>query len=119
MKSMLADWSCRARRLVCVSVCLVVAALVFVPALVRASQHWDPHQPIRTSIKLNWNGDAPRTKNVASLRVLTRDLLAPRPMTLAPKSVAWLAHTVAPLAPTSLLAGPPNELRGPPASRFS
>jgi len=116
---MMAVWSGRARRSVSVSVCLVVAALVLVPALVRALQHWDPHQPIRTSIKLNWNGDAPKTKNIASLRVLTPDLLAPRPTAHAPKSVAWLAHTVASATPNSLLAGPPNELRGPPASTLS
>ena len=116
---MMAVWSGRARRSVSVSVCLVVAALVLVPALVRAMQHWDPHQPIRTSIKLNWNGDASRTRNVASPRVLTRDLLTPRPAPHAPKLVAWLAHTVAPAVPNSPLVGPPNELRGPPASTLS
>jgi hypothetical protein len=116
---MMAVWSGRARRSVCVSVCLVVAALVLVPALVRALQHWDPHQPIRTSIKLNWNGDAPRTKHIDSPHQVTPDLLAARPIAQAPKNHVRLADTEAPVAPNSLLSGPPNELRGPPASTLS
>ena len=117
---MMAVWSGRARRSVCVSVCLVVAALVLVPALVRALQHWDPHQPIRTSIKLNWNGDAPRTKNIDSPRHVDAGF-AGAPADGARTQERRLAGATPMLraAPNSLLAGPPNELRGPPASTLS
>jgi len=116
---MMTVWSGRARRSVCVSVCLVVAALVLVPALVRALQHWDPHQPIRTSIKLNWNGDAPRTKHIDGPRQSTPDLLAARTIAQTPKNHFRLADTAPPASLNSPLSGPPSELRGPPASTLS
>ena len=116
---MLTLWSGHARRSVCASACLVIAALILVPALVRALQHWDPHQPIRTSIKLNWNGDTPRAKGLISSGLLALDLTAPPATAHAPQRVVRLACDAAQAAPKSLLDGAPDALRGPPATTLS
>jgi hypothetical protein len=111
--------SCAARRSLSLSICVIVAALVLVPTLVRALQHLDPYQPISNSVRLNWNGDAPPTKADFVPRLSAHDLTVAL-VTSEPDctrvQTARRAHAI-----DDLLARPPfvrhtDPQRGPPAA---
>jgi len=93
---------------------LVVATLILVPALLRAWQRFDPHDYIRLSIRLNWNGDAPRAK--ADVPPDTADASVPSVVTDAGPMWASsdrLPPSDRPLSRSSL-DNTPRPLRGPP-----
>jgi hypothetical protein len=106
-------------RVVRVGGLLVVAALILVPSLLRAMQHFDPRDNIRLSIRLNWNGDAPPTK----AKIAPDD--APSPVILPAVVVEQAGPAHLPRHPhtlddecisCSLLDNTPDLVRGPPAA---
>ena len=106
--------SARGRQFACVP--LIVAALILVPTLVRAQQHFD-RLPIRTSIRLNWNGDGSRTRPEAVPQRPQRDLVAPITIVDNPHIrlvTNWVA-LVDEAAPSAVFISTPDTLRGPPA----
>jgi len=101
-------------RLLLLDTCLLVAALVLVPTVLRAVQTPGFAGNIRLSIRLNWNADHPPTKTV----------VAP-PTTAQPETVwttesvslpAWHSvsceHDAVPRAPDDV---GPDPVRGPPS----
>lgn len=103
-------------RVVRVGTCLIVTALILVPALLRAWQHFDPHDSIRLSTKLNWNGDAPRAKAGVAPDNSTNHGIAP-PVAVRPSVARRSVHgpTLGDRSiPRTVLDSSPDSLRGPP-----
>ena len=100
-------------------VLLIGTALVLVPSVVRARQTVAPSDKIPTSIRLNWNGDAPPTKadrllpDAAHAVALVPSGLREQPHVRHVERQRCAFETPAPTPP---LDNTPDVLRGPPAS---
>lgn len=100
------------------SVLVIATALVLVPSAVRARQTLAFSDRIPTSIRLNWNGDAPPIEAARLLPDAAHTIaLVPSGLRELPivRQVEWTPTPFDTPAPAPPLDSRPDVLRGPPA----
>jgi hypothetical protein len=98
-------------------VVLIVAAVIVVPAVMRAGQHVELRDSTRLSIRLNWQSDAPPQKHVADTNQLVRKHLAVVAVSVQPLQtthVVFARHIGEEPSPTPVSENAPDLFRGPP-----
>ena len=96
---------------------LVTTALLLVPSIVRARQHFVPRDEIRPSVRLNWIGITPSKDDLAQ-RATTAAFDLPLAPLKEPEAPRFLARSFAldQPVPNWLLDNCHCVLRGPPTS---
>ena len=99
------------------SIVLAVLALILIPAIVRAQLHFDRNDPVRTSIRFNWNGDAPRTRAHSQVEQASHVTIVVKALFNEPSvTVLWVGLHEDDPVPTPIFVEPADTLRGPPTT---